>query len=27
VVTTLRHFLEDRRRGVFSTHRYSLESH
>lgn len=27
VVTTLRHFLEDRRRGVFSAHRYSLEHH
>jgi ADP-ribose pyrophosphatase YjhB (NUDIX family) len=27
VVTTLRHYLEDRRRGVFTTHRYSLEHH
>nr|WP_094846021.1 NUDIX hydrolase [Bordetella genomosp. 9] len=27
VVTTLRHYLDDRRRGVFATHRYSLEHH
>jgi ADP-ribose pyrophosphatase YjhB (NUDIX family) len=27
VVTTLQHFLDDRRRGAFGAHRYSLESH
>jgi ADP-ribose pyrophosphatase YjhB (NUDIX family) len=27
VVTTLQHYLDDRRRGVFEPHRYSLESH
>lgn len=27
VSTTLQHFLEDRRRGTFVPHRYSLESH
>ncbi|ANN65841.1 NUDIX hydrolase [Bordetella bronchialis] len=27
VVTTLRHYLEDRRRGVYQAHRYSLEHH
>jgi ADP-ribose pyrophosphatase YjhB (NUDIX family) len=27
VSTTLKHYLDDRRRGVFAPHRYSLESH